>query len=418
VLKQDSSATPRCITRSVGIGGEKRLNLRCMAGGLLTLALALAALPASAQLPASEVLTGSDRAGLQAEIARLERLLDSSPDKPAVTYRIARTWAAAKQWPEAIEWLRKAVAFRAGFDPSRDSIFEGVRATREFEAMEAAVREATPPVSHSRFAFALSEGDLRPESMAYDGAAKQFYFGSMLKGKVIRCSSRGMCEPFADGLGTVLGLKVYRGGLWVLSNSTAESALIHFDLSSGRVLRKYSVSGGGHLFNDLALAESGEVYFTETRSATVYCLANDASEPAPLPGRFEAANGIALSPDASLLYVSTFPDGISVVDLKSGTLSPIARPANLTLANIDGLYFRDGSLIAIQNGFMSPRVVRFRLDGSLRAIVSFDVLERRNPLFDGVTTGVISGGEFYYMANIQDEKRSGFEPIRILRLRL
>ncbi|MDZ4799933.1 MAG: hypothetical protein SGI92_17385 [Bryobacteraceae bacterium] len=45
------------------------------------------------------------------------------------------------------------------------------------------------------------------------------------------------------------------------------------------------------------------------------------------------------------------------------------------------------------------------------------MLERRNPLFDGVTTGVIADCDFFYMANIQDDKTSGFEPITVLRLR-
>jgi hypothetical protein len=39
-------------------------------------------------------------------------------------------------------------------------------------------------------------------------------------------------------------------------------------------------------------------------------------------------------------------------------------------------------------------------------------------LFDGVTTGVIIGNELFYMANIQDEKQSGFQPITILKLAL
>lgn len=382
------------------------------------LALALSAWRATAQLPSPAVLTEDDRAGLQGEIARLERLLDSSPDKAAVTYQIARAWASAKQWPEAVEWLGKAVAFRAGFDPARDPLFSDLRAAREFEALEAGVHEATPAVSHSRAAFALSEGDLQPESMAYDPVRKQFFFGSMRKGKVVRCSARGICEPFADGLGTVLGLKVHRDGLWVLSNSSTKSELIHFDLGSGRPVREYSMAGGGHLFNDLAIAESGEVYFTDTRGAAVWRLTSGASDPAPVPGRFEAANGIALSPDASLLYVSTFPDGIRIVDLTSGAAAPIKRPPNLTLANIDGLYFDRGWLIAIQNGLMTPRVVRLKLDLSLRAIRRVEVRERRNPLFDGVTTGAVAGSDFCYMANIQDEKQSGFEPIRILKLHL
>jgi sugar lactone lactonase YvrE len=379
-------------------------------------ALALAAVPALAQLPPSGALSDSDRPLFQAEVARLEKLLDTTTDKAAVTYELARVQGWGKQWPEAVQWLQKAVDFRAGFDPSRDSVFTELRSTREFEAILAVVREATPPVLHSTRAFTIAEGDLVPESMAWDPASRRFYFGSMRKGKIVRCSPAGECATFAEGLGVVLGLKVSGRTLWALSNSNTESALLAYDLPSGRLLHRNTVTGPGHNFNDLAIAPAGDVYFTDTRAAAVWRLRNGALE--KLPGRFNAANGIAISPDGRLLYVSTFPDGITVVNLKTGAAAPIARPANFSLAMIDGLYFDRGSLIAIQNGYMTPRVIRCRLRSGLRAIESCEVLERRNPLFDGITTGVIVDGQLYYMANIQDDKESGFNPITILKLRL
>jgi hypothetical protein len=67
---------------------------------------------------------------------------------------------------------------------------------------------------------------------------------------------------------------------------------------------------------------------------------------------------------------------------------------------------------------MSPRVVRLNLTRDLRAIERFEVLERRNPLFEGVTTGVVAGSDLFYMANIQDDKQAGFDPITILKLHL
>jgi hypothetical protein len=87
-------------------------------------------------------------------------------------------------------------------------------------------------------------------------------------------------------------------------------------------------------------------------------------------------------------------------------------------ATIDGLYFYRGALIAIQNAFMTPRVAQFNLTRDLHTIGGFEVLERRNPLFEGVTTGVVVGDELFYMANIQDDKQSGFSPITILKLHL
>jgi hypothetical protein len=273
----------------------------------------------SAQLPASGTLSDKDLPLFRAEVGRIEKLLSSAPDTATVTYQMARTWAAAKQWPEAIEWLRKAVNLRAGLDPSRDAVFADLRGTREFDVILSAVRAATQPVSRSAPAFVVGEGDLTPENLAYDPKGKQFYLGSMRKGKVVRCSPAGNCAQFAGGLGTVLGLKVHGSGLWLLNNSDTESVLIHYDLASARVIRKYAVAGSGHNFNDLAIATSGDVYLTDTRAGAVWRLANGAADLTRFPGRFESANGIALSPDEGLLYVSTFPDGIAVVDLKTHT---------------------------------------------------------------------------------------------------
>jgi hypothetical protein len=384
----------------------------------LVLPLSLAVWPASAQLPASGTLSDTDRLLVRAEIARIQKLLISAPDKATVTDELARTWAAAKQWPEAIQWLQKVAELNAGIDPSRDSIFAELRGTQEFEEILAAVGRATPMVSHSSSVFRITEGDLVPESVAYDPKSKHFYFGSMKHGKVVRCSPSGDCTLFANGLGTVLGVKAHSNGLWLLSNSDKESTLIHYDFASAAVVRRYSVAGTGHEFNDLAIAPAGDVYLTDTREGAVWHLANGAADLTKLSQRFEFPNGIALSPDGSLLYVSTFPDGITVFDLKTSVATPIGRPANLCLATIDGLYFHRGALIAIQNGLMSPRVVRLNLTRNLRVIERFEVLERRNPLFEGVTTGVVVGSDFFYMANIQDDKKTNFDPITILKLHL
>jgi hypothetical protein len=227
----------------------------------------------------------------------------------------------------------------------------------------------------------------------------------------------GRLQRFCQRLGTVLGLKIARGELWALSNSDGESALIHYDLATGRVIRKYAVAAG-HLFNDLTIARNGAVYVTDTRAGALWRLARGAAALAQLPGRFEAANGITISADEDLLFVSTFPDGISVVETKTHTAAPIARPTGLCLGAIDGVYFHKGTLIAIQNGFMTPRVIRMFLADDSRSIQRFEVIERRNLLFEGVTTGVVVGNDFFYMANIQDDRTAEFNPITILRVRL
>ncbi|HTA43382.1 MAG TPA: hypothetical protein VK789_13095 [Bryobacteraceae bacterium] len=378
---------------------------------------------AFAQLPPSIVLSPEDMNGARGEIARLEALAGTAPDRCAVVSEIARTWAIAGQYPEAIAALQKVAALNAGFDIARDSVFVKVRGTREFETIVQSARDATPPIVTSRLAFKVAEGDLVPENLAYDPARREFYFGSQRKHKIIRCRSTGVCQPFAEGLGTLLGLKVETRNrtLWALSNSDSESGLFHYDLASAKLMGKY-VLAGAHLFNDVAIAAEGDIYLTDTRTGSVYWLRHgkDTLEVFGPSGRFRAANGIAISPDQRTLYLSSFGDGITLIDLTSGAARPIARPPDLCLGYIDGLYALQRSLIAIQNGPMTPRVVRLRLNREGDRIERFEVLERRNPMFDGVTTGVIAGNQFYFMANIQDEKTEGavFDPISILRIAL
>lgn len=384
----------------------------------VALALGIAVASAWAQLPASGVLSPSDEPLFRDEVARIENLLRADPGECALTYQMARTWASGKQWPETIQWLHRAMELRAGFDPSRDRVFAELHGTREFAALVQRAVEATPAVSHSRIAFRIAEGDLKPESVAYDPSTQAFYFGSMAKGKVVRCSASGDCRQFAAGLNTVLGLKVDGHSLWLLNNAAADSSLIRYDLASGNLLRRFSTGAPGHLFNDLTVAPDGGVYLTDTRAGAVWRLARGSDKLVQLAGRFTAANGIAIAPDGRLLFVSAFPDGVQVVDLRKGVAAPLGHPPNVCLANIDGLYFHRGALIAIQNGFMSPRVIRLTLSRDGRSIVRAEILERRNPLFDGITTGVLDGSNFFYMANIQDDKSEQFDPIAVLRLLL
>lgn len=344
----------------------------------------------------------------------MEGQLETAGDKCTVMYALARTWASGGQYREALETLKKVAALRVGLDPSRDEFFAKLRGTNEFEQLLKQIREDNPPVFTSHLAFTIPEADLFPEGIAYDPVRNQFFLGSTFKHKIIRCTRAGVCRPLVkdaqDGLDQVLGLKVdpKDGTVWAASNRDAESGLFHYTVPSGNLMGKYTLSrrSGRHLFNDLAINSSGDVFVTDTQAGTVYWVsrATDHLEVFDPRLKVTAANGIAISSDGRKLYVAGFPDGITVVDLAARSFRAMEHPAGLCLATIDGLAFSNGDLIAIQNGIMANRVVRYRLSRNLNAIEGFDVLERGNPLFDGITTGAAGNGKFYFMANTQLDK--------------
>jgi sugar lactone lactonase YvrE len=385
------------------------------------------------QIPPSEPLAPADVKPFHDEVQRIEGLLNTAGDKCTVMYALARTWAAGGEYGEAMGVLEKVAGLKVGLDPSNDQIFAKLRASSEFQTLLRKIRDDTPPVSHSRVAFTLDEADLFPEGIAYDARQKRFFLGSVFRGRVVACAFAGACRTFVkegqDGLGSVLGLRVdpSNGTLWATSNRENESGLFHYG-DSGRLIHKYIVSEGSHLFNDLVVDRGGNVCVTDTRAGTVYQVshATDRLEVFNPALTVDAANGIAIVEQGrERLYVAGFPDGITVVDVASRSFRALPHPANLCLGTIDGLYYSGGNLFAIQNGIMAHRVVRYRLTHDLDAIDDFEILERRNPLFDGgPTTAAIAEGALYFMANNQLDALDGgkvradvrLNPIKVLRI--
>jgi hypothetical protein len=326
------------------------------------------------------------------------------------------------------------IDLNAGLDPSNDDAFRKLRGTVEYNLLMRKVRDNTPAVANSKPAFTFDDGELLPEGIAWDSRRKRFFLGSTWKHYIVECTATGDCRPLVkegqDGLYEVLGVKVDPRDrtVWAVSNAAGDSGLFHFDAPSGNLIRKYTLSRvtEAHLFNDLAISSQGDVFVTDTRAGTLYWVsaATGRLEIFDPKLKVEAANGIALSSDDKTLYVAGFPDGITVVNVALKTFHAIGHPPDLCLGNIDGLSYFNGSLIAIQNGVMTPRVARYRLAADGNNIESFEVLERRNPLFEGLTTGTMADGAFYFMANTQLDKVAGgrikpgvqLNPVKILRI--
>jgi hypothetical protein len=149
-----------------------------------------------AQLPPTQKLSVEDEREFSKELERLETLLSTANDKPAIELQIANTYAAGGQFSEAIQRLRKVVGENLGFDPSRDPDFAKLRETAEFQSIMDEVRRQTPPVHKSRLIATLDERDVRPESIAFDIKRNAFLLGNTARSELVRCSLNGDCHTF------------------------------------------------------------------------------------------------------------------------------------------------------------------------------------------------------------------------------
>ena len=289
----------------------------------------------------------------------------------------------------------------------------------EFQHLVEDIHRVQTPVHQSTLAFSIAEKDLIPEGIAYDPKGKAFYIGSLYKRKIIKVTLDGQVSDFKkpreDGLWQVLGMKADgHGGLWACSAAESEGAALkgssvvfHFDLASGKLIKKYVLAAGRqqHLFNDLVLNARGDVFLTDSKDGKVFWIsrARDALEEF-VDLDVSYPNGIALSANENILYVAHVNGGISMIDVRSKKARILPRPPHSTLAGVDGLYSYKDSLIAIQNGIGNPRVSRFYLNSTGDRVERVETIEYRNPAFDIPTTGTFVGDTFYYIATSQLEK--------------
>jgi hypothetical protein len=372
----------------------------------------------------------ADTREVHEQIARVERVLSEIPDRGAALYFLAAARQHLGRGREAMTLLRECLAMHEGFDPTGSPSLRKLEGSKEFDDLVREVHTAFPWVRRGRVVFRTQEKDLMPEGLAYDARRRIFYLSSLYRRKIVQITAAGSVSDFVpagrDNLLPVLGIRVdpADGTVWAASwsENSGKSELLHF-AASGQLLARYPPNGTtAHGFNDLAISHSGALFVTDSVSNEVFRFdrATMRFEPLVFYRPLFAPNGIALDARDRLLFVAD-DFGVTRVDLARGTSSDVFRGENNTLAGIDGLYWRGGSLIAVQNGIGSPRIVSFRLSEDGAKVEKTTVLENRSMLTSSPTTGAIDGDKFYFIANSQIDNMRGddiadvrkLEPVQI-----
>jgi sugar lactone lactonase YvrE len=362
------------------------------------------------------------------EAAMIAAAYHADPGDAAVLYQVAAQLAGAGRTDDALEALRRMAALDTGLDPRPRDGFDSLTNHPEFRRIVTAIRAKHPPVLRARAIFTIEEADLAPEGIAWSPKTQRFYLGS-IKRKVVSVDRAGHMETLISagqaGLGVVLGVRVddARGEVWVASARLGGKpedglvGLLRARLSDGEVLGRYPSTTMGDLVNDVALAPDGTAYATITTGGQLLRVDGRTRAVAKVlaPQAIPDANGIALAADGKALFVASWHD-VYRVELPSLEVKPLPKPKNVASGCFDGLYAFEGDLVGIQNcAHATGRVVRLFLDAGGRRIERAAVLESYNPLFDGITTAAVAGGELVFVANVQFRK-IGKEPLNPLQM--
>ncbi len=262
-------------------------------------------------------------------------------------------------------------------------------------------------------AFTLPDRAFAAEGLAFSAADTSFFLGSVHLGRIVRVDARGAAVPFAEAPGhwSVLGMAAdpARQALWAAtaalpqardadSTTRGRTALVRFDLASGRVVRVYEQEGA---FGDVALGHDGAVYVTDGLAGTVHVLDGDSLRVLVPRGVLHSAQGAAFGRDPHRLFVADYRYGLTAVDTRTGAVTLVPIPTTMTdRRGIDGLVYADGALFAVQNGLRPARAWRLRLSDDETRVAAADVLAsgEGDARFDEPTLAAVAGPWLYVVA--------------------
>jgi sugar lactone lactonase YvrE len=144
----------------------------------------------------------------------------------------------------------------------------------------------------------------------------------------------------------------------------------------------------------------GNVYVTDSVQGMIHLVRAGGSRLEAFlgPGRLPWPNGIAISDDQRTLFVAT-QGAYRAVDIATRRVRELS--ASVPVGPTDGLVYHRGSLVAVQPWEQGRVIERYVLSPAADRITRSQVLVADHPEHSQPTTGVVVGGDLFYVANSQ-----------------
>ena len=270
-------------------------------------------------------------------------------------------------------------------------------------------------ISSSNKLVSLNEKELHPEGLEFLSKSNLWLSSSIRKRKIVSFDSKtGTCTDWFsdDQLYAVFSIKkdINEQFLWVVTAAIPEmerfsavlegkAAVLKIDIKTKKVVQRFEMEGN-HVFGDLYVTKTNEVYVSDSNKPIIYKIQNDVmTEWISLENEAYNLQGITMNTDESKLFVADYLKGISVISLKDKSHQWLSFPNGTIGKGIDGLCFYKSSLITVQNGVKPIRLVQFNLNEEQNTITGFRIIDHNRSEFNEPALATIVKNKLYFFAN-------------------
>ena len=344
------------------------------------------------------------------------------PKDPALMYLLARAQALSGRPHDALIMLERLTEMGVAPDATGED-FSRARQLREWPEVEARIAavaasgslaSASSPGPRASVinlapatAVRFSTKQFAVSGLAYDATSRRFLLGDRLGRKLIAVDERSnqtvdLVRAESAGFLDISAVEIdaKRGDLWVASAAADGGGTLHrLQLISGRPLRAFRVPVDLEPVKlaDVAVGPAGAVLVLDSATPQLLILrpGGTAMERVVRIGAQEPVS-VTAGGDDGVAFVA-HRDGVSRIDLRSRTVSPVAAPNGVSLGHLERIRWQGNALVAVQvDDDGSRHIIRLEINARGSAITQVMRLELPAPA-TGQTFMTISGDELVYL---------------------
>ena len=341
------------------------------------------------------------------------------PNHRVILYNLAVAYVMNDMHEEALSILEYRASFYAVPDFDEDEDFKPIRNRKEYKGLIENIEKRNKTISSSTLLFELEEKGFHTEGIAVHPKSETIFISDVRCGLINTISIDGTeKENFMDlkkeGFWGAFGMKIDpidSNILWVTTSVLPQfceyneeidgsAAVLKIDITKKEILQSYTTEGD-HIFGDLTISESGDVFITDSNEPVIYILKKGSKniESYLSSEKFFNLQGLDLGKNG-YLYVSDYIRGILKIDLSDRSVQQLLESNNQLLRGTDGMYFANNSLILLQNGTSPVKVSRISIDKNGNAIPNtLEIIDSNAPFLNEPTLGAVFNNKLYFVAN-------------------